>query len=230
MKIFLHIPKTGGKSLYPWMRANAARKFAYLDEKNGVRNMVKASKGADVLAGHVPFGVHCRTGLLGDGETARYCTVLRDPVERAISEYWWARGKQNGYPHQADVAGVDLAGYVRGKEFAWSRNMQTRIVAGRGPVWTGDGDSDIDEDIVAIAKCNIRHWFDDVGVTEYLQEFAERLGERWGWDTPGELPWEHWQIDRPSAVTVGAALCDEIRAANALDVELYEWAKGGLDA
>ena len=86
MRIFLHIPKTGGRSLYEWLQRHAAgRKWAYLDEDDGVREMAERARGATLIMGHIPFGVHCRHGLVPAGEAPpRYCTILRDPVERVI--------------------------------------------------------------------------------------------------------------------------------------------------
>jgi hypothetical protein len=91
LSVFAHIPKTGGTTFrrsyltaaFPrderWILSGAEKnaedleRFLRLDEKQRRRIKIVAGHNAEVLRAHVP--------------NARFFTVVRDPVERAVSSY-----------------------------------------------------------------------------------------------------------------------------------------------
>jgi len=81
------------------------------------------------MPGHLPYGIH--RFVSGEGQP-RYYTMLRDPVERAISFYYeclWPRGdkKVADHPEHATAWKHDLIDFYQIPRF---RNVQTRMIAG----------------------------------------------------------------------------------------------------
>src|SRR5216683_7885806 len=91
--IFLHLPKCGGTTLnriIEW-EYNPLRIFSvdpsffrwsYQKLKRLSPQRLSAFR---VFKGHMPFGIHQRLT-----HPATYITVMRDPIDRAISEYYFA--------------------------------------------------------------------------------------------------------------------------------------------
>lgn len=90
--VFLHIPKTGGMSMYGVLRRNYAGLPAYVqfetrsaDEHALFERPQPERDALAYVAGHVHYGVHAIWS-----EPAAYFTMLRDPVDRLISQYYYA--------------------------------------------------------------------------------------------------------------------------------------------
>lgn len=83
--IFTHIPKVAGTSLKERLiKTNYASKE--IRHFRGIRDMVLRRPSHKLLIGHNPFGM----GDFIPGETRSF-TMLRDPVARAISHYYFIR-------------------------------------------------------------------------------------------------------------------------------------------
>lgn len=114
--IFHHLPKCGGSAITRPMRVKSITSFVKVDEEacqdtiaaEGVHDFMArheaahdmkrlltryyATRDIALIQGHVPFFA------ASEGEaTARYdrITVLRDPVERFLSHYFWDKGRPN---------------------------------------------------------------------------------------------------------------------------------------
>src|SRR5438132_5483132 len=92
--IYLHLPKCGGTTLsriieweYPPMRIFSDDpsffRWSFYKLCQWPRERLARMR---VFKGHMPFGLHRRLP-----QPATYITVLRDPVERVISEYYFAK-------------------------------------------------------------------------------------------------------------------------------------------
>ncbi|MBK9122917.1 MAG: sulfotransferase family 2 domain-containing protein [Chloroflexi bacterium] len=89
--VFLHIPKTGGMSLYDVLRRNYAGLPAYVQFETrsaGEHALFERPQherdSLAYVAGHVHYGIHAIWS-----EPAAYFTMLRDPVDRLISQYYY---------------------------------------------------------------------------------------------------------------------------------------------
>src|SRR5258708_6595833 len=102
-----------------------------------------------VFKGHMPFGLHERLP-----QPATYITFLREPVERVISEYYFARHYRL-HPQYKRMQAMSLEDYVRATPH---HNLQTKLLAGRGdyPDFLA---GDCNEETLALARENLARHF-----------------------------------------------------------------------
>lgn len=74
-----------------------------------------------VFKGHMPFGLH---KLLP--QPATYITILRDPIDRAVSEYHYALSRKI-HPQHRTMKKLTLEEYIRTTPHS---NVQTKLIAG----------------------------------------------------------------------------------------------------
>ncbi len=156
-------------------------------------------------------------------------TMLRDPVERALSWYAFQR-------HDVIVAGLarPLASACRSMTVAESlasadpalvahlSNGQARHFARMR--W--DGATPIDDDRLLALATEVLDGFEMVGVHEALPEFVDVLAARLGW---GLLP--ETKVTRAASHPIPlhsleAPLLEALRQANSVDLELLHYARG----
>ena len=236
--IFIHIPRTAGTSIrtaldslfspeeriYTYARRSWAippDRLGELDE--GTR------RRALLVFGHAPFGLHRDLP-----QRCRYATLVRDPVERVISNFYFyantlakrtARGLAPGTRMEQAVASgeIDLAGYLRSEGPAPPPNLMTRWIAGR----TGTGSAD-DPVLLEKARRNIDRRFVGIGTTQHSQQFIDLLAEHmiWGAVTVGRV---NPNPRRKQTDQLDPTVLDLARERNALDLALYEWVLEATD-
>jgi hypothetical protein len=154
---FLHIPKNAGTSLNQIMRRNYKRIFKVSwDNENPhhpsrLRSLgAQALAGYDAISGHFPYGIHEVFGVYHD---ARYFTMLRDPVDRIVSAFFFLRN-ENRYIN----AHSDLKAYLNSltlvefcskpheqvPNYLYTDNGQVRYISGVGETKPFGGISNVD--------------------------------------------------------------------------------------
>lgn len=219
--IFVHIPKTAGKSLNPLLYQHYSKERCYhltdpFDESvEQLRRMPSRDRDKfDCILGHAPFGLHeCLN------RPARYITFLRDPVLRTLSFYYYVRGRpQNPYYEWATSHSLqDLLnnGLIRQLD-----NGQTRYIAGVGDE---PGYGQCDEVVLEMAKRNISDHFAMVGLTERFDETMLLLQKELSWSYPFYQR-RNVNIDRPSIDAIPGRTIESILEHNRHDLELYRFA------
>jgi hypothetical protein len=242
LTIFVHVPKTAGTAVTLALRTNEP-----YTERSG--NVFKGGRGgtagnpdyartvtrtlADpkvgLIAGHTTMGIDAH---IPANRERRYVTMLRDPVERALSHYYAAvhsaqrprrepRPRKPGKPVRPVrpllSAEADHDTAFSGVAFI-PDNLHVRMLCGDplpfGPVTTG---------MLEAAKQNLAEQIHVFGITERFDEsialIARRLGHRSLFHSS-----QRGNDERPRGDAVPVALAAAARRHNDLDLELYAYA------
>jgi len=224
--IFVHLPKCGGTTLnrlieweYPITRVYSIDPSFF---KWSYRKLLATPPARlvrmRVIQGHMPFGVH---RLLTQKTT--YVTVLRDPIDRGISEYYYALSRVI-HPQNRMMKKLSLEEYIRMTPYA---NVQTKLVAGQDPGYDFLG-GECDDETLALAKENLSKYFSLVGLTERFDETLSLAKILFGWKIPN---YGHFNVTsaRPRKEEVPAEIRDVIKDRYSYDIQLYEYATGLFD-
>jgi hypothetical protein len=220
--IFVHLPKCGGTTLnrlieweYPPTRVYSIDPSFF---KSSYRRLLAAAPSRlarmRVIQGHMPFGVH---RLLT--QKATYITVVRDPVDRGISEYYYALSRVV-HPQNRMMKRLTLEEYIRMTPYA---NVQTKLIAGQDPGYDFLG-GDCTDETLALAKANLAKHFSLVGLTERFDETLALAKILFGWKIRN---YAHFNVtsSRPQKEEVPAEIRDVIRDRYRYDAQLYEYAR-----
>jgi hypothetical protein len=226
--IYIHIPKTGGSSLHNILNRQYGKKHSFQVKNNRELHLFdalseKEKNEIDILKGHMAFGHHV---LFPDPEKVSYFTLMRDPVKRIISNYYFIlkRGGQYHAYQKLVENNCSLKDYVESGVIANAENAQIRLLSDN----IGTPHGECQPFMVDKAKANIEKYFSVVGVNEYYDETLLLLQDYYQWKTP--------YYSRVNVTGHGVKVSDldkdtlsAITKFNALDIELYEWAKARLE-
>jgi hypothetical protein len=183
---------------YPESLPAAAARFQQLPAEQ--RDQVRLIWGA-----HVEYGLHEHLSV-----PASYFTLLREPVDRALSHYYFAR-EQRRTPEDPSLH-EHLAAHVEA-------NLQTRLLAG-----PQDQDEVLSPDeLLARAQANLRACA-VVGLTECFDETMLLLKRVYGWRMPF-YERQNVSVKRPPREAMPTSVVRQIGADNELDVALYALAQ-----
>jgi hypothetical protein len=232
-RYFVHIPKTAGMSIHAFLGAcepggpGAPEFFDRFFPRDLIADLESARR-CTVFSGHF-------LGYLDPllGRPSRKATVLRDPVERAISDYAHKRRATILRPIPVDwhrplrellddpVAGGSLV------------NVQARWLASLAddPVWLGlpeiptsmSDDALLDRARAGLARIEI------VGLYDQLPEFLDRLAVAWGLRAPAQIPRTNIGHNRRD-LEITDDERDRLRELNRVDYALYDEVAASLRA
>ena len=232
--IFTHIPKTAGTSL----KQSAIFPNVDLERVYWVHGFGKLIRdrpqNALVILGHFPYGAH---RVLGRG-AFRYLTILRDPVERAVSFYNYVLLCEKGNPghpvgYRWHPALPDAKRYSIDEfyELEQYRNIQTKFTAGYfwtrprtvAPDWFRRWVA-TEERLLERAKHNLLHRYWYFGLLERIGEAEETIARALGGVSTGERDVTRQTKGAHGIIQPTTAQRERIRQLNALDVALYDFA------
>jgi hypothetical protein len=226
--VFVHVPKAAGSTFTAILRhhypgaafdggINVFQRF-----EQAIPRLETAATRPDLraISAEVTFGLADR--YLPD---ARYVTILREPVERTLSQFWFFRAgrgaglisPQLGPPQpNLTVAEALEAGYLLD-------NLQTRLVC--GIVSPSDP---LPADALERAQQTLAQRFFRVGTTERFDAFLALVNVELGWPT---VPYRRTQVnpDNRGRETLGADDLRLVEDANTLDRQLYGFARQLLE-
>ena len=183
-----------------------------------LRAALKSPRRAAVLHGHLDLSLG---SLLPDD--AEYITLLRHPVQRAISHYHHYR-RQSGDPVHELALRSTLTEWVSECGLVELDNGQTRRLAGEMRIPIGR----VTCETLERAKRNLEEKFSIVGITERFEEFQVLVHRRFGW------PYSHYPMQNTGRAgrtwgTPDDDALSTIEAWNRFDLELYRFAAELLD-
>jgi hypothetical protein len=213
--IFLHVPKSAGTTLnrlieweYPISQMYSVDPVLFEWSAAHLRKLPKQRLARTrMFKGHMLFGLH---EVLP--QPATYITVLRDPVERVLSAYYYMRTyKLHPFYWKLRKQKWSLEDYV---ERTRRDNVQCKIIAG------ADYHGPSTEKIFETAKEHMNRYFSVVGLSERFEESLALMKLRFGWRLNSYSAFNVTR-SRPKKGDLSQSTLDLIVQRNSFDMELY---------
>lgn len=224
--IFIHIPKTGGSTLQGIInRQYKATEIINVKNSRVADEFMKlpssTKEKATVLKGHMAFGYH--EAFVNPNQVS-YITMLREPISRIISNYYFILKQKNHHTHKALIENnYSLKDYVSSGVIANTENAQVRLLSNN--IYAPHGTCT--PDMLAQAKENLAQKFSVIGINEYFDESILLMQRNLNWKSPfysrANITGHGVKANDLDAETLKI-----ITDYNALDIELYNWAKEKL--
>lgn len=218
--VFIHAPKTGGMTLYSMIRE--IYKPSELHKINPAAESIEKYKSLPqtrkdklkMIYGHMDYAL--RELLPPDSS---YVTLMRHPVDRVISHYYYVRRTEND-PLRELAMRSSLYDWVAHCNLEEMENGQTRRLSGMaGRMKFGE----CSMEMLAQAKTNVARDFALVGVTERYDETYILMSKMFGWPIKN-FPLVNVAKWKPGQNEIPARTIRLIEKFNALDMELYDHA------
>lgn len=224
---FLHIEKTGGISIRNILESNypADEHLKFYDSIPGkIAAFKRLSPGEQEkikwVCGHFDFGIHRQMGI----RQYRYVTLLRNPMERMISFYYYFIKNPSEFTTYGRDHNIGFETYIRGAKHTQVDNGQTRRIAGASHLEVGTcGNAHLEQ-----AKENLGNHFSVVGILESFHETLLLLREHCQLKNIFYLE-ANKTAQRPQKNDLPASITRIIEKYNQLDLELYHYAKKRLE-
>jgi sulfotransferase famil protein len=208
---FFHIPKCAGTSVWASLYDIYGTRHVYLANNRGRReefaSLPPAGRAAySAVGGHAPLSYFRE--LLGDMGRYHKIVTLRDPVDRAISEYNYIRA-QSAHPRHAEVSQQSLRQFA---ESGLRPDRQVTLLTGRGGAVQG-------------AVETVTQFFDDWSFSDGVDGLVERLYRVTG-VAPREAAHKNKGAAGPRRVDLDAETLSLLQARNRNDLALVEALRG----
>lgn len=216
--IFLHLPKTAGTTLnrlieweYPLTEMYSVDPVLFEWSYARLRNLPKKRlRKTRIFKGHMLFGLH---EVLP--QPATYITVLRNPVDRVLSAYYFMRGyKLHPLYWKLRRNKWSLEEYV---ERTTRDNVQCKIIANAAY------HEPCTQEIMERALQHLDRYFSVVGLSERFEESLALMKLRFGWQLKSYSAFNVTR-SRPKRQDLPQTSLDMIAERNRFDVALYRHA------
>jgi hypothetical protein len=229
---FVHIPRTAGttfgKILDNLYKEKKVARF-YADEHGNVandeigrfRNLDAETKNSyDLLRGHFVFGFD------QDLKGFRYVTLLRDPVQRLISYYFYALQDRTNYLHAYLMQRrIPLEDFLTSGLSIELDNYQVRAISGAAFSSTRER---VTHEHYELAKRNLAKRFASFGLIERFGESIAEFSRLFGWRIADFQPHNLGSYSKDLELSKGAM--ETLVAANRFDIDLYAYARDLFEA
>jgi hypothetical protein len=227
--LFDHLPKCGGSSLNAYLQAHYPRRKTF--STNGSDSIASADKfkhlsedkryGYDFIKGHMAHEL-----LDWAHPECLKVTLFRDPVERIISHYHYAKATPIHYLHsKIHTLGLTLDDYVSLDGLsAELRNWYTTHFSG---LTIAEAEQNPEESI-SRAVDTVLNRYDLVGFLDNFSSFTEKLREQANLRYPYENGKLNVTADKPPRNRIAPSTLSKIEQVNFLDVAFYNRLRDAL--
>lgn len=210
--IFLHIPKCGGSTFHEILKREYRNEKIYsIDFKNGklttndFLNLRQSERDKiKLLRGHMHFGLHNYFQ-----KSFQYVTFLRNPIDRVISYYKYARKYKNHELHSFAISrslsefAIDINPYIN--------NAALFHLSGL-PIQTSP------EIMFDKALENCKKFFPVIGILEKFDESLIRMQKEFGWDLPY---YKKYNSTRKMNLKINSADIEVVEKLNQEEIKFY---------
>lgn len=227
--IFVHLPKTGGVTLTELIYRQIGRDKVFQITAGKIHDSIlRFSKMSshqrsqyDAVVGHMPIGIDRFIP-----QESMYMTLLRDPIERLISEYYFIKRNPEHRIHKEIASGsMDLRRYVeRQQDNVLVRRLWNYDLLGSKTYWAEFRSQPVKGKMIDEAKSNLRDRFGVVGLCERFDETVMLIASELGWGFPF---YEEHNVtpDRPTRYDIDPQTRRLIEEKTEFDQELYRYAE-----
>lgn len=183
----------------------------------------------DLIEGHYPYGIHhiCRI------EKPKYVVMLRDPIDRAISNYYFIRqaiGPNYVHPRIEEARQNSIIEFYKKPK---NQNIQTRFIAGF--LWEYAGrfisfNNKAGKIITKKAKYNLINEYISFGIKEEYKKSKKIISKKLNLKYESHEDEYRTTDKRPKLDNLESAKRKLLKESNMLDVELYSFAKENFES
>lgn len=208
--VFVHIRKTAGKTLRQILYRAYGRGHTRLVRNYFVAPETSLNVIKSLAAGPPPElgAIHGHFLFWPDiewPEGTQFLTLLRDPVERTISHYFWLRARNPRFKKSLEQAVT---------EGSIHDNLQTRVLAASMPPFGETTDEMLEDALRSLKRLTV------IGLTERFDESLVLATRTLGWRRMLYRR-ENVTPDRKPREEISPKVIELVKAHNALDIELY---------
>ena len=207
--IYIHIGKTGGTTFLSISEKNFSsdeRLPVYTNTNHGEYVKSHSLERIKYVYGHMFFGIHHYIPF-----STTYITLLRDPVDRVISEFYFNYYKPNVLNKQS-YSFDNIEEFIDKEYFC---NHQSKILL---------GNFSLPENAYEQIQNIINQHFSLIGITELFDESIFLIKKQFGWKEI-EYRKENVTKNRPKKEDISQSLLDKIAEKNQVDIAVYNYTK-----
>lgn len=182
MDVFVHIPKSSGTTIRTILsRQYGFQNICYLEPGSPdwpegmsladyLRKNPVVGPNIELITGHHRFGIHA---LLR--RRCRYFSMMRNPIERSLSDYYYAFSyDQHRFRDEIRSGNLTIEQFITDGKYCYPLE-QTQMLA---------GEFNSSEGMAATAIENLRNSFSIVGISERFDESILLTAKSMGWRVP----------------------------------------------
>jgi hypothetical protein len=223
--LFDHLPKCGGSTLSAYLRDQYPDRKIYDipgDPFSAVESFIGMPEskrhGFDLVQGHMAHML-----LESVHPESLKVTVFREPIERIVSYYYFAKKDKCHYLHQQILEqNLGLEEFIKSELTLETSNWYVRYFTGRKLNSENHSLSEQPSDIVNEAFEHIKSNYDIVGFLDKYDEFIQQLSSSAGFKRKYKGTQLNKNNSRPLIKNISESAIQDIVEYNRYDIELYQ--------